>query len=122
MIRVSMGEPGVIERFVDRLVGVAVLDVLADDGDRHFVLRIADALHQLLPVVDVELAGLEPQLLDDQLVELVLGQAERHFVDRELLVDLFDDGLLLDVAEQGDLLAFVAADRALACGTMRMSG
>ena len=33
-----------IERFVDRFVGIVVLDVLADDGDGHFVGRVDDAL------------------------------------------------------------------------------
>ena len=35
------GDAGVVERLVDRLVGVVVLDVLADDGDRHLVLGVA---------------------------------------------------------------------------------
>ena len=36
-----VGDAGVVERLVDRLVGVVVLDVLADDGDRDFVSRVA---------------------------------------------------------------------------------
>ena len=37
----AVGDAGVVERLVDRLVGVVVLDVLADDGDRHLVGRVA---------------------------------------------------------------------------------
>ena len=36
------GDAGVVERLVDRLVGVLVLDVLADDGDGDLVLRVLD--------------------------------------------------------------------------------
>ena len=50
---------------------------------------------------------------DDQLVEPVVDQAQRHFVDRKILVLLLDDRLERHVAEQGDLLAVLAADRPL---------
>ncbi len=40
-------------------------------------------------------------------------EAERDFVDREVLVLFLDDGLERDVAEQGDLFAVFAVDRAL---------
>ena len=36
----ARGNAGVVERLVDRLVGVVVLDVLADHGDRHLVRRV----------------------------------------------------------------------------------
>ena len=35
----AVGDAGVIERFVDRFVGVVVLGILADDGDADLVLR-----------------------------------------------------------------------------------
>ena len=50
------------------------------------------------------------ELLDDQLVELVVDEAQRHLVDAELLVLLLDHRPPLDVAEQGDLLAVVLRD------------
>ena len=56
---------------------------------------------------------MQAQLVDDQLVELVVDQAQRHFVDRKILVLLFDHRVDRDVAEQGDLLAVVAAERLL---------
>ena len=56
---------------------------------------------------------MQAELLDDQLVELVVDQAERHLVDAELLVALLDDGPRLDVAEQGDLLGIVLGQLAL---------
>ena len=75
--------------------------------------RIAQPVQQLAPVVDLQRAGRQAEPLDDQLVELVLDQAQRHFVDREVLVLLFDHRFERHVAEQGDLLAVFAADRAL---------
>ena len=108
-----MGETGVVERFVNRLVRVAVIDVLADDGDRHLLLRMADPLHQVLPIVHLQRAGGQAQLFDDQVVQPVFGQAQRHFVDRELLIHLFDDGPRFDVAEEGDLVAVLATQRPL---------
>jgi len=45
-----VGDPGVVQRLVDRLVGVAMLDVLAHDGNPHLVVGVADAVDQLSPV------------------------------------------------------------------------
>ena len=66
-----------------------------------------------LPVVDVERAGLQAETLDEELVEPVVHEAQRHLVDAELLVALLDDRLAFDVAEQGDLVVVLAADRML---------
>ena len=71
---------------------------------------------KLSPVGDVQRLGPQVQLLDDQLVELVVDQAQRHFVDAEFLVALLDDRLRLDVAEQGDLLGVVLGELAVRCG------
>ena len=91
-----------------------MLGVLADDGDADLVLGIAQPVQQLAPVVEsAARRRCRPSCLHDQLVELVLDQAQRHFVDRKILVLLFDDGLDRHVAEQGDLLAVLAADRPL---------
>ena len=53
-----VGDAGVVERLVDRLVGVAVLHVLADDRDRHLVLGVHDPVDHLAPVADVQRGGL----------------------------------------------------------------
>ena len=52
-----MGEAGMIEGFVDRFVRIAMVDVFADNGDRHFLLRMPDPVHQALPVVNPQRAG-----------------------------------------------------------------
>ncbi len=48
-------DAGVVERFVDRFVGVAMLGVFADDGDADFVLGVSQPLQQIAPVVEVRL-------------------------------------------------------------------
>src|SRR5262249_17731913 len=55
-------DAGVVERLVDRLVGVLVLDVLADDSDADLVLRVEDAVQHGPPVADVERLGPQVEL------------------------------------------------------------
>ena len=108
-----VGDPGVVERLVDRLVGVAVADVLADDGDRHLAAGVADALDQLAPVVDLQGAGFQAQAPDQEVVEPIIEEAQGDLVNGEFLVALLDHGAALDVAEEGDLVLFIGADRVL---------
>ena len=100
-----VGDAGVDERFVDRLVGVAVFGVLADDGDGDFAGGVSHAVEDAAPVVEVRFAAAKAELLADQRVEAVVAKADGDFVDRELLVAFFDDRFLFDVAEEGDLFA-----------------
>ena len=53
-----VGEGSVDERFLEALVGVFVLDVLADDGDRDFVLRVVGAVDDVLPLGEIGVRGL----------------------------------------------------------------
>src|SRR5581483_10525726 len=46
-------EAAVAQRFAERLVGVLVFDVLADDRDRDFVLRMLDGIDRALPLDEV---------------------------------------------------------------------
>ena len=117
----AMGHPGMVQRLVNRLVGVAMLGVLADHRDGDLVFRIAEPLQQVAPAIEVQLARRQPQLADDQLVQAVLDQAHGHFVDGEVLVLLLDDGLYGHVAEQRDLRPVVARSERSVRQT-RMSG
>ena len=51
----AVGDARVVERFVDRLVGVVVLGVFADDRDADLVLRIAQPSQQLAPILQIGL-------------------------------------------------------------------
>ena len=103
-----VGDARVVERLVDRLVGVAVLHVLADHGDPHLVLGVHDPLDHARASRSMSsgLAFRRSRLTRISSSPLI-DQAERHLVDAELLVALFDDRLALDVAEQGDLVLVV---------------
>ena len=58
-----MMHAGVVERLVDRLVGVAVFGVLAHHGDGDFMLGIPQPVQQVAPAVEVQRPGLgEAQL------------------------------------------------------------
>ena len=56
-----VGDPGVVERLVDRLVRVAMLHVFADDGDRHLGVGVDHPVDHLPPVGDVERPALDPE-------------------------------------------------------------
>ena len=53
----TVGDPRVVERLVDRLVGVAMLHVLADDRDPDLVLGVLDPLDHVAPVAELERAA-----------------------------------------------------------------
>ena len=112
----AVADAGVVERFVDRFVGVVVLGVLADDGDADLGFGVTQPLKQIVPVVEVRLVGFEAELVADEFIELVFDEAERHFVDREVFVLFLDDGFELDVAEEGDFFAVFAARSIARCG------
>ena len=108
-----MVDAGMIERFVDRFIRVAMFGVFAHDGDRNFVLGIAQAEEQIAPIVDIGRLHIQAQAAADEIVEPVFLQAERHFVDREILVLFFDDRIDRHIAEQRDFFAIFARHRTL---------
>ena len=59
-----VGEGSVDEGFLEALVGVFVLDVLADDGDRDLVLRVVGAVDDVLPLGEVRVVGLDAEVLE----------------------------------------------------------
>ena len=69
------------ERFFERLVAVFVLDVLADDGDGDFVFGVVAAVDQIAPAGEVGLGRVFVEVLEDERVDALLGEAERNFVD-----------------------------------------
>ncbi len=69
-----MVHPGVINRFIDRFVGVLVFGVLADDGDADFVSRVAESVQQVGPGRDVQGAAGQAQFFDDEFIQLVVDQ------------------------------------------------
>ena len=111
MVR-SCGPPGVAQRLGDREVGVGQLDVLAHQGDLELRLGPLDAVHQGPPGGQVGRlgGGPEAQLADDEVAQPLGLQEQRHLVDRGGRLGR-DDAFLGHVAEEGDLLAHLVADR-----------
>ena len=106
-------DPAVDQRLLDRLVRVDERRVLPHDGDlRHSRRRALDPLHHLRPRAHVRLRGIDVELGENEVVEPLRPQLERHLVDR-LEVEGLDHAGKLDVGEQGDLLADVVRERLL---------
>src|SRR5262249_43879937 len=105
-------EAAVVEGLVEALVGILVPDVLADDVNRDFVLRIADAVGEIDPRVHPRFGLGQVQPLQHDAVEPLGGQHRRHLVDaRDVLRG--DDGFLVDVAEERDLALDVFVEKAV---------
>ena len=93
-----MRDAAVLKRLDDGEVGVVQLDVLADQRDGHFALRVLEALDQLDPVLQVGLALLELERLTDLVGEALALEHQRHLIQR-LCVEVLDDVLRRHVAE-----------------------
>ena len=97
-----VGDAAVGEGLVQRLVGVAVVDVLADDRDVHLARRVLDPVDEALPLRQVAVVVGEGEQVEEDLVEALGRELQRHLVDRRHVLGV-DDGLDRDVAEEGDL-------------------
>ena len=75
-------EAAVVQRLVEALVRVLVADVLADDVNRDLVDRVLDAVDEILPRLHAALGLRQVQVLEDDPIEPLGGEHERHFVDR----------------------------------------
>ena len=109
----AAGDPGVAERFVDAFVGVLVADVLADYGDGALLFRMEHAVEPLQIVAQIEGAPVEPEQVEHLDVKLLAGEFERHLVDRVLDVELLDDILFRNVAEERKFLEVAGLHRNL---------
>ena len=71
---------------------------------------LAEPLDEVVPLAEVGVGRVEPELLADEPVEALLLQRLRHEVDVGD-VDRGDDGLRVDVGEERDLVADVLRER-----------
>src|SRR5262249_3061962 len=103
---------GEAERLADRQVRVLELHVLPGDGDAHGLLGSIGALGDLAPLVEVRRLGVEPEVVDDEVVDALLVEPDRDLVD---VVDVLgrDDRVVPERGEEGDLLADVRPELAL---------
>jgi len=108
-----VGDAAVDQRFVQGFVGVDELGVLADDGDRHLTLGMADALDDAVPAVEVgaPLLG-QAEAAQDRAVEAGAVVVDRHLIDR-IDVERRDHAVHRHRALQRDLAPGVLADGVL---------
>src|SRR6267143_301160 len=97
------------QRFVERLVGIGEIDVLADHRDGDLVLRMLERLDQLFPRPELGGLGDDAELVADDFIQHLLVQHPGNPVDRVRVPDR-DDGIGLNVGKQRDLLLFVLRD------------
>ena len=109
----ALAQPAVLEGLAHGLVGVLVVDVLADDGDGHFVQRIERGVYRGFPLGQVGgLRVVDAELAQDDLVQALPVQAHRDAV-QHIHVRHADDGALGHVGEQRDLATLGIGDRLL---------
>ena len=95
-----------------RQVGVRQVDVLADQGHRHLVARLADSVEQVFPSRPVDVAEEQAEFLHDVGVQALAVQDLGDEVDRRG-IRTGHDGRALDVTHEGDLRLDALAQRAL---------
>ncbi len=107
-IDVAHHDPGAIvdtcvfERFVERLVGIQQIHVLANHGDHDLALGVALVVHHQIPLREIGSARSELEFLHHQAVESPLMEMARDRIDA-LGVHQRHHGALLDAGEQRDL-------------------
>src|SRR5579864_1245850 len=105
-------QAAVQQRFLQALVGILVLDVLADQADGNFVGGILHAVEHLAPAAQLARTGFEAKAPQDDFVNAFAGKYQRHFIDR-FHVARGDDRLGVHVAEQGDFFLDVLGKKTL---------
>ena len=98
--------------FLEGFVGVFVLDVFADDADGDFVEGVVGAVDEVFPEGEIGGGGFDAEVFEGEGVDAFDGEGEGDFVDAGDVAG-GDDGLLLDVAEEGDLGSHLAGNGAV---------
>ena len=103
-------QSGMRQRFVDRFVSIGQVDVLADHGHAHGHILTDTGIHECRPVRQIRLGGLDAEVTNDQIIQMLALQQARHLVD---IVDVLgrDDRAIVHVGKQRDLAALVLRQR-----------
>ena len=104
---------GMVQGLVNGLVGVANGDVLADQGNRAFLLRLRRLLHERIPDRVLHGPDVEVQLLQNLFVQMLLAEFAGNRVDGIRHVLLLDHTLEPHVAEERELLEMFLGNRHL---------
>ena len=104
--RVAAADAGVVERFVERFVGVGEVHIFANHGNRHFVLQVGNGVVDLLPVAEISGGGIKGKVAHDNFVHALLVIEQRDFVD-VFHVQPGEDGIGGDIGKEGDFAPLV---------------
>ena len=102
----AAGGTGMEQGFLHAEIGVVQLDIFAHQRDGDFLFGVFDILHHGRPMGHVRRRAIQPQLAAHDLVQSLLLQQQRHFV-QGTGGGILDHALLRHVAEQGDLAAHI---------------
>ena len=67
--------------FFQRFVRIFILNVLAHDGNLHFIFRVINPVHQFFPLFQIALFRFQVQIFQCQLVNAFMRENKRHLVD-----------------------------------------
>ena len=110
-----VSDAGVVQRLVDRDVGVLELDVLSDQRDAHAMARVQDALDDPFPLLDRQGRRLQAKPADHDVGQPLALEVERDAIDGRRVAVLHDRSRR-DVAEQPDLLLQLDRNRQFGVG------
>ena len=96
---------GVSDGFVHAFIRVLQINVLADDADFNFVLRLDNAVDDRFPSAHIRGLGFDAQIFAGEFVHFFALQHQRHFVNGMFDIDFFNHGLDRNVAEKRNFLA-----------------
>ena len=102
---------GVLERLVNRLVGIADGDVLADERDAAMVLRLRRLADEGVPDRVPDGRDGKVEMFKNARVEPLGAQFARDGVDAVRDILLLDDALPADVAKEGKLIEVFRRNR-----------
>ena len=93
------------QRFVQALIAVGVINVLADHADRHLTLGFANAANDFLPLGQIGRLAVDIEALADNFIKVLSVQHQGHFVNRACVGNA-DDMIHRHVAKECDLGTF----------------
>src|SRR5450830_27846 len=112
-------QAGVTQRFDQRFVRFGQFHIFADHADGDFRFRMFQRVDQLAPDRQVGRCRIEVQRVADDLVETLVMQHLRHFVDG-VDVPYGNHGVFLDVREQRDFCALIFWNRTVSTAQQRI--
>ena len=117
-----ISDAGMVERFLDRFIGVVELHIFTDQADADTGAGRHNAPEYVLPLAHIRRALLQLQQLANEFVQSFALKDQRELIDGVLHIFFLDDRLEGDVTEEGNLFAQLFCERVLAATDDDMRG